>query len=199
MADNKIVHAEGTYKVQNVGPSKPWDSQYGQMMTYSIQFEGIADWIDLSQKADTDAPKQGDTFEGHVEDTGKYGLKFKKASKGGFGGGGGGKFSAGAAWANSIQTAAAVVAGYLSVNPEAAKKAATIGDYFGLVSQVAPKVKAFVDQQAGNDKPAADTKTESESGVSPGAAPAAAPAPQAEVNTDGAVNVDTGSDPLGGW
>lgn len=198
MADAQIEHQEGKYTVAQVGPTKPWDFTSNgntiQMMTYSIQISGIADWIDYAVKADADAPKPGDEIEGHIERDPKFGLRFKKKKNSNWSGGGG-KYSAGAAWANAVQTAATVMGEYMKINPEAAKGVTSLDVYLARLEQVAPQVKAMVDRLAGNDKPSDDSKSESESGVSQGTAPAPTQPIQAGAPVDTGVN-DSG---LGDW
>lgn len=148
MAD--IIHAEGTYKIAGLGPvdSYSFDGKDGgkvEMKKYSIQLEGIADWINYSLVASSDAPKVGDSLEGHVEDGGKYGFKFVKKRKGGSWGGGSGG-GPGAAWNGAYTTAATVVAGYYAA---AGKAPASIDEYMQRLDQIAVKVKAAIDKAAG--------------------------------------------------
>lgn len=73
------------FKVLSATKLKERDSQYGKMIDYMMVFEDDKAG-EMSQKADTPAPKAGDVLEGEITQT-NYGPKFKKASKGGFGGG----------------------------------------------------------------------------------------------------------------
>lgn len=68
------------YKVKALGPSKPVQGKYGELVIYQIQFEGREDWIELSQKPTTPAPTVGQELEGDIENT-QYGPRFKKAQK----------------------------------------------------------------------------------------------------------------------
>ena len=167
MADNKTVHELADYKIAQVGPTRDWDftTDGGKiaMKTYSIQLEGIVDWVDFNQKADTDAPVIGSTIRGHVEDAGKYGFKFVKERKQG-GWSGGGKSNPGAAWANAVETATSVVSSYYSLT---GKKPKTVEEFLGRVKSVAPSVKSMVDEFAGTSKKEETTKSESETGESP--------------------------------
>ncbi len=75
------------YKVVNAMKTGTYDGPYGEMINYTVQFEGADDGVQISQKPTTPAPKPGDELEGMIEDT-KYGKKFKKAQQasGSFGG-----------------------------------------------------------------------------------------------------------------
>ena len=189
MADKKIVHPEGKYKIAQVGPTRDWDfnSDSGKiaMKTYSIQLEGIADWVDFNQKADVDAPTVGQEIEGHVEDAGQYGLKFqKKRGSGGFFGGKGS--SAGAQWSAAFTTAATLLQAYAAAG---GLKVKNIGDLVEKTEQLAVSIKAKVDAHAGAPKKEEEStqKTESESGESP------APA------DNGVVIDDVSDEDLGKW
>jgi hypothetical protein len=157
MADNAVIHPEGNYKVQSVGPVESYDfNQNGKtvaMRKFSLQFEGIPDWINLNQVATTAEPKVGDSLEGHIEDTGKYGYKFVKKRSGGFGGGGG-QASPGAIYSAAFATAAEIVAAWLPLAPQKPKE---LKEVFKMVEAVAVKVKESVDKLAGSEpqKPAA--------------------------------------------
>lgn len=150
-----IVHPEGTYKINQVGPSRPWnfnaDGKTIEMVGYSVQFEGIADWVDVNVKADADAPKPGEELQGHIEES-KFGYKFtkKRGGRGGFGGGRG-DYSKGAQWANAYQTAATVLSGYYTAS---GKKPATITEYLGKLDEIAPAIRASIDAHtnAGEEK-----------------------------------------------
>lgn len=189
---NPIVHKLGDYTVAQVGPDKSWEfnGDNGQkiaMKTYSVQFEGIADWVDHNVKADGDAPKVGEVLRGHVEDTGKFGLRFKKESKGGgnWSGGGKGGYTPGAAWSAAFEVASTIVTGYFTI---ADKKPKNIKEFLGKIEEVAVIVKGKVDGLAASDTKKDEPKpTESESGESP------APA-------DNGVEIeDVSEDELGSW
>ena len=148
MAD--IIHPEGTYKIAQVGPSRPWEfnsnGETVQMVGYSVQFEGIADWVDVNVKADGAAPKPGDALEGHIEQS-KFGYKFTKKRGGGgrFGGGGGG-YSKGAQWANAYQTAAIVLQGYFVAS---GSKPKGIEDFLDKLDDVADSIRKSIDAKLG--------------------------------------------------
>lgn len=189
---NPIVHPEKEYKIAQVGPTRDWDftgndGQKIAMRTYSIQVEGVADWVDLNTKSDGDAPTVGETLEGHIEDGGKYGYKFVKKKKGGNWSGGSKGYSAGAAWSAAFETSATITAAYYAAS---GSKPKDFDEFFGRVEAVAKKVKDTVDALAKASAPAESTeapKTESESGESP--APADEP-----------IQLDTISeDALGKW
>jgi hypothetical protein len=75
------------YSIRTLGPSESFKTQYGEMLKYTVQFEGSEDWVQINQKPDSPAPKVGDTLEGTIETT-QYGKRFKKAQgPGGFTGG----------------------------------------------------------------------------------------------------------------
>jgi len=158
MAENPIIHAEGSYTVTNIGPSREFtingnDGNIVTLVSYSCQFKEVgADWIDVTTTKEKGAPSPGEVMQGHIEDTGKYGMKFKKASKGGFGGGKG--FSKGAAFANAVQTASDILGSYASINPEFAKTITGMDVYMKRLEELAPEVKAMVDRLAGEDKEA---------------------------------------------
>ena len=115
MAD--IKYPEGQYKIAQVGPSRPFsfagnDGGQVTLVEYQVQLEGIADWVKLNTPDGAPAPAVGEQLEGHVEDTGKYGFKFVKKKKGGFGGG---KNYAGAHYNSAVSVAAQIVVGYYQV------------------------------------------------------------------------------------
>lgn len=187
---NQIVHPEAEYKIAQVGPTRSWDftgndGNKVSMTTYSIQLEGVADWVDLNTAAGSDAPKIGDTLDGHIEDAGKFGLKFTKKRKSGNWGSKGG-YSAGAAWSAAFQASATITTAYYAAS---ATKPKSFDEFFGKVEAVANKVKTSVDTLA---KTATATegevaKTESETGESP-------------ANPDEPIQLDTISeDALGKW
>lgn len=153
--DKVILHPEGTYKIEQLGPIADWsfkgdDGNPIPMKGYSVKFEGIADWGTINQSPTTDAPVVGESVEGHIEDGGKFGLKFVKKRKGGFGGKfGGGKSSPGAQWSAAMATAATVVAAYVSSCADAKSKPKTMADFLERVNQVAPVIKTMVDGHAG--------------------------------------------------
>lgn len=155
MAD--IKYPEGKYKIVTVGPSdtfgfKGSDGGDIQLTSYSLQLEGVAEWVKLTQKPESTAPQQGDELEGHIEDSGKYGYKFvKKRSGGGFGGGKG--FGPGAQYANAVQTAATVVTSYYQTTGTKPKE---VTEMLQRIEQVAPMIKSMVDKFAGQQTPAED-------------------------------------------
>ena len=171
---NPIVHPEAEYKVAQVGPTRDWDftgndGQKIAMRTFSIQVEGVADWVDFNTKSDGDAPRVGEVLEGHIEDGGKYGYKFVKKKKGGNWSGGGGKgYSAGAAWSAAFETSATITAAYYAAS---GSKPKDFDEFFARVELVAKRVKDTVDALAKAAAPAETEtpKTQSESGESPSA------------------------------
>lgn len=195
MAD--IKHPEGEYTVEQVGPSRPYSfddknnpGQKVDMVGYSIKFKDIPDWVDLSVLASAEAPTEGIVLEGHIEDAGQYGLKFKKKRKGGFFGGGGGKGSSiGAQWSAAYDVASRVVAGYFAAS---GTKPKSIKDYVSKVDEVAPTIKGLVDARVKSDKPA-ETKddTNSEAGESK-------PEPSAGAKKDVVIE-DVDENELGDW
>jgi hypothetical protein len=187
MAD--IVHPEAQYRVQTVGKATPVNMKDGgKLLSYDIQLEGIPDWVSILQAETTPAPKKDDTLEGHVEDGGKYGLKFKKKRTGGFGGGGGGQASPGAIWSAAFATAAHIMAGYVATLPED-KRPKRIDEYFERVEQIAVNVKAAVERRAGETPAAPPT---------PPPAPAAPAAAKPADNTNVEIE-DLGQQDLGEW
>jgi len=158
-----IVHPEGTYKIGQVGPSRPWEfnsnGETVQMVGYSVQFEGIADWIDVNVKASAPAPKPGEDLEGHIEES-KFGLKFTK-KRGGGGRFGGGGYSKGAQWANAYQTAAIVLQGYFVAS---GSKPKDIEDFLAKLDGVADSIRKSIDAKLGetqattSSEPAAEPK-----------------------------------------
>lgn len=150
---NTIVHPEGEYTIQQVGPNREVsfqkDGNTVSYQEYQVQFEGIPDWIKVNVGSDKPAPKAGETLKGHIEDTGKYGFKFVKEKSGNWGGGGGGKATPGAQWSSAYDTAAKVVSGYFQAS---GKKPKSIKDYLDKVKGVAPIIKDMVDRSAEADK-----------------------------------------------
>lgn len=191
---NPIVHPESNYKIQQVGPDRDFsfDGNDGNKVTlteYQLQFEGIPDWVKFNVQKGADAPKVGEEIEGHIEDTGKFGLKFVKKRKGGYGGFGGGKGSSlGAQWSAAYETAAVVLGSYFSISE---KKPKSIKEYVEKLDELAPTIKKMVDERAGTaqaKQDEEDNKTQSESGESP------APAEKKDV-----VIEDIDEDELGKW
>lgn len=152
----EIVHQEGDYKIETVGPKSEFsfkgnDGNDVFLSSYSVQFENITDWVSINLKQGSDAPKAGDVMKGHIEDNGKYGMKFVKARTGG-GWSGGGKSNPGAAWNAAYGTATAIVTGYFQI---ATKKPKTMEEFIGIIDALAPQVKAKVDALAGKAEPEA--------------------------------------------
>lgn len=187
---NPIVHPEAQYKIAQVGPTRAWDftgndGQKVSMLTYSIQLEGIADWVDLNVKPDSTPPAVGESLEGHIEDGGKYGYKFVKKKGGNWSGGGKG-YSAGAAWSAAFETSAQITSAYYAAS---GAKPKDFDEFFGRVEAVAKRVKDSVDAlaKAGAPVETETPKTQSESGESP-------------VNPNQPIQLDTISDAeLGKW
>lgn len=75
------------YKIVSAVKTGEYESKFGTMHKYAVQFEGEADGVEISQKPTTPAPKAGDSLTGTIENT-QYGKRFKKESQGNFGGGG---------------------------------------------------------------------------------------------------------------
>lgn len=79
------------YKILNAQRRDEWTGQYGPMVTYAVQLEGVDGWVKLNQKPDTAPPASGQTLFGTVEDRVEAGRPVKKFTKqqrdGGFGGG----------------------------------------------------------------------------------------------------------------
>lgn len=166
-----IKYPETSYTITNIGPSREYsfngnDGNKVTMKAYSVQFEGVAEWVDISQKPDADEPVVGQVIEGHIEDNGQYGMKFVKKRSGGSWSGG--KGSAGAAWANAVQTTAVLVAEYYKLT---GTKPAKFDEMLERVEKAAPAVKSMIDKFAGtatteekkDDAAAAPAKTEAKS------------------------------------
>ena len=66
--------------------TKEWSSQYGDMVTYYVKFEGSDDAVQVNRKDTSPKPSVGDNLDGTIEES-EYGLKFKAAPRA-FGGGG---------------------------------------------------------------------------------------------------------------
>lgn len=175
MAEGDVLHAERKYKIEQVGPHRDWsfnDKKTGDqvdMRTFSIQVDGVPDWVDLNVKPEGSPKEQTEKLlnsevEGKVVDAGKYGLKFEKARKGG---GGGRGYGPGAEWANAVETATSVVSAYAQAT---GAKFKSMDEFLARIKQVAPVIKKMVDDFAGKaaaaDKPAED-KTNTEAGESP--------------------------------
>ena len=65
--------------------TKEWSSQYGDMITYYVKFEGSDDAVQVNRKDTSPKPSVGDNLDGTIEES-EYGLKFKAAPRA-FGGG----------------------------------------------------------------------------------------------------------------
>lgn len=202
----KTILPEGKYKVAGVGPSKETsftgDNGLIEFTVTSIQLEGHTEmWVEVNSGKGKPVPAVGDELNGHVEqdEAGKYLPKFKKA-KGNWGGGGGsGKASPGAIWSSAVQTATQLVVGYYTAS---GKKPKSFDEFLGKVDAVAPKVNAIIDKHVGAPSAAASSeKSDSEAGVTPGAAPekpAAAAEPAANPKVDVVIE-DISDDDLGDW
>jgi hypothetical protein len=85
MTDKKFVISAVSEKV------KEWESQYGQMVTYSIKLEETNDEvIEINKKPDSPAPQVGQELFGHLEDSRNKEFptrKFKVVNKAYVGGG----------------------------------------------------------------------------------------------------------------
>jgi hypothetical protein len=70
------------YKVTAVSPqTKPWSSQYGDMVTYYVKVEGREDVpVQVNKKASSPAPQVGEVLNGEINRT-EYGDKFKATPK----------------------------------------------------------------------------------------------------------------------
>lgn len=76
------------YTIRAVDPrTRTYQTKFGDMVSYKVLFEGDTTPVEISQKATTPAPKEGDVVEGTIDTSGQYGPKFKKEFGGGFGGG----------------------------------------------------------------------------------------------------------------
>lgn len=64
-----------------------WQSNYGEMKSYYVQFEGSTEAVKINQKPETPAPEVGQVLTGDIV-ADKFGKKFQKAAKPGFTGGG---------------------------------------------------------------------------------------------------------------
>ena len=82
------------YTIKAVGSRDPYrpkewtSSKGGKMISYKLQLlddRGVEmpGVVELSQKAETPAPKKGDTLDGTIDVSGQYGPKFKKDFSGG--------------------------------------------------------------------------------------------------------------------
>lgn len=72
------------YKIVSAIKSGEYESKFGTMHKYIVQFEGQPMPVELSQKPETPVPKTGDSLHGTIEDT-QYGKKFKKVQNNTFG------------------------------------------------------------------------------------------------------------------
>jgi hypothetical protein len=77
-----------SYKIIAAMKTGTYQGAHGEMYKYTVQLEGEADTVEVSQKPDTPAPQPGETLEGSIEST-QYGKRFKKEFKGGTGFSGG--------------------------------------------------------------------------------------------------------------
>jgi hypothetical protein len=75
------------YTIQAVSPeTRSFQTQYGDMVSYKVKFKEVDSVVEISQKASTPAPSEGQTVNGTIDMSGKFGPKFKKEfSPGGFG------------------------------------------------------------------------------------------------------------------
>ena len=75
------------YKISNSMRTGEFESKFGKMVKYTVQFDGEAEAVEIVQKPDSPEPKTGDEVEGDIETT-QYGRKFKRERQGYNGGGG---------------------------------------------------------------------------------------------------------------
>ena len=75
------------YKINNSMRTGEFESKFGKMVKYTVQFDGEAEAVEIVQKPESPEPKTGDEVEGDIETT-QYGRKFKRERQGYNGGGG---------------------------------------------------------------------------------------------------------------
>ena len=170
---------QGTFKLRSIGPVKSGVSaSTGREWTiYPLQFEGDEQWYDAFWN-DSTPPKEGQELEGEkfYEQKGKYetyGFRMKRA-------GGGRSFNPAAAYANSYQTAAAIVDNWLSFNQKNYDKwekdipsgVDPFVHYLDTIEKVASVVKQTVDKLS---KGGQATASSSQPAPTPPAAPASQP------------------------
>jgi hypothetical protein len=122
--------------------------------------------------------------EGHIEDGGKFGLKFVKKRKQGGWSGGGGKSSPGAQWSAAFQTAATLLQAYATAGT---LKIKNIGELVEKTEQLAGVIKAKVDAAAGTVQAEAP-KQETNEGL-----------PVVDTENNPVVIDDVKEDELGSW
>jgi hypothetical protein len=67
------------YTVQAVSQEvREYDSKYGPMKSYKLKFKETETVAELSQKASTPAPTEGQVLNGTIDMSGQFGPKFKK-------------------------------------------------------------------------------------------------------------------------
>ncbi len=68
------------FKIIEVIRSKPFNSKYGEMISYTLTVDGGEGYpmeVEINQKNETPAPLEGQSIYGHVDET-EYGYKLKK-------------------------------------------------------------------------------------------------------------------------
>jgi N-methylhydantoinase B/oxoprolinase/acetone carboxylase alpha subunit len=69
----------GSYVIQAVSKTvRGFDGKFGPMKSYKVKFQGDDVAVEITQKAETPAPKLGDTLEGTIDTGGSFGPQFKK-------------------------------------------------------------------------------------------------------------------------
>ncbi len=125
---------KGTFKIQTIGPKKEIpkkDKPSEHWTTYSLQFEGDAQWYDTLWNKPED-PQTGMEVTGEKTEHDRFGLQFKPEYKGG---GNRANFNPAAAQATVMGASVAVVNGFLS-----------LPGHFELWDKNDPSVKAKLDK-----------------------------------------------------
>lgn len=70
------------YVINNVQRENEWQFNGNEMVDYRIGLNGVQGWVKLTQKLETQPPRNGDTLHGYIENkTDRQGNQFQKFKK----------------------------------------------------------------------------------------------------------------------
>lgn len=136
------------YKVTAVSgqPPRQFETKYGPLVSYKIKLEGVSEVVEITKKPDSPVPKEGDSLYGTLDMSGQYGPKFKseRRADNSFGGGG----NAGSKPAYQPKDEKAIQAMWAigqAVAANGERNDQKIGDYTGVVFDIAVELFNMVD------------------------------------------------------
>lgn len=127
------------YKIAGVAKDpREYQSKFGDMKAYKLKLDGVEEPVEWSRKADSPAPKAGETISGTIEET-QYGKKFKKDYTAGGGGGRQPKDEVAikAMWA---------IGQACGITPKPTDDKASLDDYVALIESYAQQLFSMVER-----------------------------------------------------